>query len=170
NATLHPFIRNTVASMEFGPVLHNKRHNRTNDGGNIRRTSYTFQLATAVLFQNPIQMFAIAPNNLEDAPKVAIDFMKEVPTTWDEVQYIDGYPGKYCVIARRHVDKWYVVGINATKETLKLKVNLPMFEGKQVFKYADDTDGDTQLEKVTINKKGNTTLTIATGGGVILTN
>ncbi len=45
-----------------------------------------------------------------------------------------------------------------------------MFEGKQVFKYADDTDGDTQLEKVTINKKGNTTLTIATGGGVILTN
>ncbi len=170
SATLHPFIRNTVGSMEFGPVLLNKRHNRTNDGGSIRRTSYTFQLATAVLFQNPIQMFAIAPNNLKDAPKAAIDFMKQVPTTWDEVQYIDGYPGKYCVIARRHADKWYIVGINATKETLKLKVNLPMFENKQVFKYADDVDGNTQLEKVSVNKKGNTTLTIATDGGVILTN
>lgn len=170
NATLHPFIRNTVGSMEFGPVLLNKRHNRTNDGGSIRRTSFTFQLATAVLFQSPVQMFAIAPNNLEDSPKAAIDFMKEVPTTWDEVQYIDGYPGKYCVIARRHADKWYVVGINATKETLKLKVNLPMFENKQVYKYADDAEGKTKLEKVSINKKGNTILTIVTDGGVILTN
>lgn len=170
NATLHPFIRNTVGSMEFGPVLLNKRHNRTNDGGSIRRTSFTFQLATAVLFQSPVQMFAIAPNNLEDSPKAAIDFMKEVPTTWDEVQYIDGYPGKYCVIARRHADKWYVAGINATKEPLKLKVSLPMFENKKVYKYADDAEGNTKLEKVSINKKGNTTLTIVTDGGVILTN
>ena len=36
----------------------NKRHNRTNDGGTIRKTTDVFQLATAVLYQNPIQNFA----------------------------------------------------------------------------------------------------------------
>lgn len=61
NACLHPFIRNAVGSMEFGGTFLNKRYNRTNDGGTTRRTSDVFQLATAVLFQNPIQNFALAP-------------------------------------------------------------------------------------------------------------
>ena len=64
NATLHPFIRNAVGCMEFGGVFLNKRLNRGNDGGTTRRTTDIFQLATAVLFQNPIQNFALAPNNL----------------------------------------------------------------------------------------------------------
>ena len=68
NACLHPFIRNTVGCMEFGGSILNKRYNRTNDGGSIRKTTDAFQLATAVLFQNPIQNFAITPNNLTDAP------------------------------------------------------------------------------------------------------
>lgn len=70
NATLHPFIRNAVGCMEFGGVFLNKRLNRGNDGGTTRRTTDIFQLATAVLFQNPIQNFALAPNNLADAPGV----------------------------------------------------------------------------------------------------
>ena len=59
NATLHPFIRNAVGCMEFGGVFLNKCLNRSNDGGTIRRTTDIFQLATAVLFQNPIQNFAL---------------------------------------------------------------------------------------------------------------
>ena len=100
NACLHPFIRNTVGCMEFGGTLLNKRLNRTNDGGCVRKTTDVFQIATAVLFQNPVQNFAIAPNNLTDAPEEIINFMKDVPTTWDETAFIDGYPGKYCVLAR----------------------------------------------------------------------
>lgn len=104
NACLHPFIRNTIGCMEFGGTFLNKRLNRNNDGGSIRKTTDVFQLATAVLFQNPIQNFALAPNNLTDAPQVCLDFMKQVPTTWDETRFIDGYPGKYVVLARRHAD------------------------------------------------------------------
>ena len=70
--------------------------------GSRRVTSDVYALATAVLFQSPVQHFALAPNNLTDAPSWAIDFMKEVPTTWDEVRFIDGYPGKYVILARRH--------------------------------------------------------------------
>ncbi len=128
NATLHPFIRNTVGSMDFGGSALNKYYNADNaPRGSRRVTLDVYALATAVLFQSPVQHFALAPNNLTDAPSWAIDFMKEVPTTWDEVRFIDGYPGKYVILARRHGDKWYIAGVNAQKETLKLKVNLPMF-------------------------------------------
>ncbi len=104
NTCLHPFIRNTVGCMEFGGCFLNKRLNRNNDGGTIRRTTDIFQLATTVLFQNPVQNFALAPNNLKDVSPVCMDYMKAVPTTWDETRFIDGYPGKYVVLARRHGD------------------------------------------------------------------
>ena len=169
NATLHPFIRNAVGSMEFGPVLLNKRHNRENNGGTIRKTSDIFQIATAVLYQSPVQMFALAPNNLQDAPALAIDFMKKVPTTWDETRYIDGYPGKYAVIARRHQDKWYVVGFNATKEPITLKkVNLPMFSIKTIQRYNDDKQLKPKLDNLKVSKDGNVSITIQPNGAVIL--
>ena len=131
NATLHPFIRNSVGCMEFGGTFLNKRLNRANGqpdargriGGTERKTSDAFQLATAVLFQNPIQNFALTPNNLEDAPAAAIEFMREVPTTWDETRYIAGTPSKDAVIARRCGSTWYVGAVNAVDETLELDVN-----------------------------------------------
>ena len=131
NATLHPFIRNSVGCMEFGGTFLNKRLNRANGqpdargriGGTERKTSDAFQLATAVLFQNPIQNFALTPNNLEDAPAAAIEFMREVPTTWDETRYIAGTPSKDAVIARRCGSTWYVGAVNAVDKTLELDVN-----------------------------------------------
>ena len=129
NATLHPFIRNAVGCMEFGGCFLNKYLNRMNARRPIRRTSDEFELATAVLFQNPIQNFALAPNNLEDAPAYCLDFLREVPTTWDDVRYIDGYPGKYAVVARRKGAKWYVAAINAdgTPYTLDLRTVAEQF-------------------------------------------
>ena len=123
NATLHPFIRNAVGCMEFGGCFLNKFLNKANARRPIRRTTDEFELATAVLFQNPIQNFALAPNNLEDAPAYCLDFLRDVPTTWDDIRYIDGYPGKYAVIARRKGVKWYVSAINAdeTPYSLDLK-------------------------------------------------
>ena len=169
NACLHPFIRNTVGCMEFGGTFLNKRYNRTNDGGTTRRTTDVFQLATAVLFQNPIQNFAITPNNLTDAPRLALDFLKEVPTTWDETVFLDGYPGKYCVLARRHGDRWYIAGINAQKEPLKLKLNLPMLrEGDRVALYSDTKSREPQLEQKTIQKPDETSVTIQPEGGIVL--
>ena len=120
NATLHPFIRNAVGCMEFGGCFLNKFLNKANARRPIRRTTDEFELATAVLFQNPIQNFALAPNNLEDAPAYCLDFLRDVPTTWDDIRYIDGYPGKYAVIARRKGGKWYVSAINADEATYKL--------------------------------------------------
>ena len=169
NACLHPFIRNTVGSMEFGGSVLNKRYNRTNDGGSIRKTTDVFQLAIAVLFQNPIQNFAITPNNLTDAPQPALDFLKDVPTTWDETVFIDGYPGKYCVLARRHADKWYIAGINAQKEPLKLTLNLPMLQkGDKASYYSDAKDRTLQLKDMEIKNPAEVKVVIQPEGGVVL--
>ena len=170
NATLHPFIRNTVGSMDFGGSALNKYYNADNaPRGSRWVTSDVYALATAVLFQSPVQHFALAPNNLTDAPSWAIDFMKEVPTTWDEVRFIDGYPGKYVILARRHGDKWYIAGVNAQKETLKLKVNLPMFSnGEKVRLFSDDKVLQGGVKQIGIGKKQELQLSIPCNGGILI--
>ena len=169
NACLHPFIRNTVGCMEFGGTFLNKRYNRTNDGGSVRKTTDIFQLATAVLFQNPIQNFAITPNNLTDAPQLALDFLREVPTTWDETVFLDGYPGKYVVLARRHADRWYIAGINAGKGPLKLELNLPMCrKGDKISYYSDTKDRAPQREDMEIKRPEKVKVTLQPEGGIIL--
>ena len=170
NATLHPFIRNTVGSMDFGGSALNKYYNADNaPRGSRRVTSDVYALATAVLFQSPVQHFALAPNNLTDSPSWAIDFMKEVPTTWDEVRFIDGYPGKYVILARRHGDKWYIAGVNAQKETLKLKVNLPMFSnGEKVRLFSDDKVLQGGVKQIGIGKKQELQLSIPCNSGILI--
>ena len=175
NGCTHVFIRNTVASMDWGGSALNKRYSTGNDRGTYRRTSDVYALATAVLFQSSVQHFALAPNNLKDAPAWAIDFMKQVPTNWDEVRFIDGYPGRYAIIARRAGNTWYVAGINADKQPLKKTITLPMFaKDTQLTVYADDPKyaSDPTLtgsvKTVKQNKKQQITLTIPENGGALI--
>ena len=170
NACIHPFVRNTVGSMDFGGSALNKRYSADNQHGTTRRTSDVFALAAAVLFQSAVQHFALAPNNLTDAPAWAIDFMKRVPTTWDEVKFIDGYPGKYIIMARRCGRQWFVVGINAEKEPLKKTITLPMFGvGSLLQLYSDDAQLNGSVKTIKQNKRQQLTITIPCNGGVVVT-
>lgn len=172
NACLHPFIRNAVGSMDFGGSALNKYYNAKNESrGSRRMTSDVFALATAVLFQSPVQHFALAPNNLTDAPAWAVDFMKQVPTTWDETRFIDGYPGKYVIMARRQGDRWYIAGANAQKETVKVKVSLPMLSaGSEVQLYTDNVSLQGSVRGVKLNKKSELQLNIPCNGGILIIN
>ncbi len=155
NACTHVFIRNVVASMDFGGSTLNKHYNADNQHGTTRRTSDVFALATAVLFQSSVQHFAMAPNNLTDAPDWAVQFMKDVPTQWDEVKFIDGYPGKYAIIARRAGQKWYVAGISAQKEPVNTKVDLSSFfeKGATVTTYTDDAQLNGKQVEMKLKKQ-----------------
>lgn len=169
NATLHTFIRNTVGSMDFGGSALNKYYDASNKRGTHRVTSDVYALATAVLFQSAVQHFALAPNNLTDAPAWAIDFMKNVPTTWDEVKFIDGYPGKYAIIARRTGSKWFIVGINADDQPLKTTLQLPMFEkGTSLQMYSDDAQLNGSVK--TLKAKKQIAVTIPKNGGLVIVN
>lgn len=169
-ASLHPFIRNAVGSMEFGGVLLNKYLNKGNTKGQLRLTTDAFQLATSVLFQNPVQMFGLTPNNLVDVPAFELDFLRNVPTTWDETVFIDGYPGKYSVLARRNGQKWYVAGVNAEKTAKELKIKLPMLAGQSITMYNDKADKETYTTSVKVSKNGQLSITIQPNGGFVITN
>ena len=169
NATIHAFVRNTVGSMDFGGSALNKRYSADNQHGTVRKTSDVYALATAVLFQSAVQHFALAPNNLTDAPAWAIDFMKQVPTTWDEIKFIDGYPGKYVIMARRCGTKWYVVGINADEQPLKKTITLPMFQqGESLNVYSDDAQLNGSVKTLKQNKKQQMMVTIPQNGGIVI--
>ena len=168
-ATLHPFIRNSVASMEFGGVVLNDYLNKGNEQGQKRQTTDAFQLATGVLFQSPVQMFALTPNNLHDVPEFELDFMRHLPTTWDETVFIDGYPGKFSVLARRHGQKWYIAGVNAESTVKELTLDLPMLAGEEVAMYNDDSDNLTYMEQVEVSEDGEFSITIQPNGGFVLT-
>jgi hypothetical protein len=173
NAATHAFIRNTVGSMDFGGSALNEFYNSDNipNKGSKRRTSDVFALATAVLFQSGVQHFALAPNNLTDAPAWAIDFMKEVPTTWDEVRFLEGYPGKYVVFARRKGSKWYIAGINAQKETLKIKIKLSMVSAGTTLKYYfDDEELNGKVKTLKLKNNNEVEIKIPYNGGVVLLN
>ncbi len=173
NGCLHPFIRNAVGSMDFGGSALNEFYNANNTPGRgtKRMTSDVYALATAVLFQSAVQHFALAPNNLTDAPAWAINFLEEVPTTWDEVRFIDGYPGKYVVLARRHGETWYVAGINAQKETQELTVKLPMIAAGSNYRiYSDDAALNGKLETERLAKSQEINISIPGNGGLLIVN
>lgn len=178
DATFLPFLRNAVGNMDFGGSTLNWYYNKYNQpgkGGGHRITSDVFALATAVLFQSPVQHFSMAPGNLTDAPAWALDFMKQVPTTWEDIRFIDGYPGKYVVLARKSQQgKWYLTAINGTKETLKLKLPVDMFAvGQTVNVYSDKATKEVtpvgSVKKVKIGKKQTMEAVIPVNGAFLVT-
>lgn len=178
DATFLPFLRNAVGNMDFGGSTLNWYYNKYNQpgkGGGHRITSDVFALATAVLFQSPVQHFSMAPGNLTDAPAWALDFMKQVPTTWEDIRFIDGYPGKYVVLARKSQQgKWYLTAVNGTKETLKLKLPVDMFAvGQTVNVYSDKATKEVtpvgSVKKVKIGKNQTMEAVIPVNGAFLVT-
>ncbi len=200
DAATHPFIRNAIGCMEFGGCFMNRHIHKGNKGGNTRRTTDVHELATCILFQNPIQNFAITPENLGDnseeavkmagkkaktfdniaidfnmegapAPAKCMDFLKAVPTTWDETRFIDGYPGKYVVLARRHGNTWYIAGNNATGAALTVKITPDMLnlqKGDAVTLYSDNMK-TREPEKSEVKYNGKPiTITMADQGGFVI--
>lgn len=167
--TMHPFCRNAVGTMDWGGVLLNKYMSRDNKSRHPRYTTNIFEIASAFTNQSAIQCVAIQPNNLEELSQAELEFLKALPTTWDETRFIDGYPGKYVVLARRHGDQWYIAGLNGTKEAMKLTLDLPMLQGNTAKLFIDNKKtGEPQLTELKVDKKGKAKIEMQPHGGIII--
>ena len=167
-ATIYPFTRNAVASMDFGPVFLNSRLSRTTGKGTIRRTTDAFEMATAVVFFSAVQHWGLAPDNLKEKPAYLFDFLRKVPTTWDETRLIDGYPGRYCVIARRKGTKWYIGAINGENQEMQIDVKLPMLAGKKVTIISDGKAPESVLGTKYFDKSTIYHLKLSAKGGTVI--
>ena len=168
--TLHPFCRNATASMDWGGIIMNKWMSRDNKSRHTRKTTDIFEMASGITMQTSVQCVAMQPNNLTELPQFEMDFLRQLPTTWEETRFIDGYPGRYVILARKATNgKWYVAGLSAQKEPLTLTLDLPMFAPGQTLQYYVDSKlGEPMLTTLKIDKKGRAKVTIQPNGGLIL--
>ena len=169
--TLHPFCRNATASMDWGGIIMNKYMSRDNKSRHTRKTTDIFEMASGIIMQTSVQCVAMQPNNLTELPQFEMDFLRQLPTTWEETRFIDGYPGRYAILARKSTQgKWYIAGLNAQKEPLTLTIDLPMFAPGGTLQYYVDSSktGEPTLTTLNIDKRGRAKVTIQPNGGIIL--
>ena len=170
--TIHPFLRNAIGSMDWGGTIMNKRMSCDNQSRHFRRTGDVFEMASAIMNQSSLNCIAIYPNNLDELPADELEWLKTVPTTWDETRFIDGYPGRYAVLARRHGSRWYIAALNGTNEPIKLTLQLPMLAGQKVDAIIDQKQKSDlpqgEKKQMSVSKSGIINITLPSlGGGII---
>ena len=165
--TLHPFCRNATGAMDWGGVIMNKYLSKDNKSRHSRKTTDIFEMASGIVMQTSVQCVAMQPNNLSELPQFESDFLRGLPTTWQETRFIEGYPGKYVVLARKSTDgKWYIAGLNAQKEPVTLTLDLSQYSLTDL--YIDNKKQEPMLTKLKTDKKGKARITIQPNGGMII--
>ncbi|MEO5910517.1 MAG: glycoside hydrolase family 97 catalytic domain-containing protein [Pelobium sp.] len=154
-------IRNVFDPMDFTPMALYKIPNIK------RRTTSTFELATSVLFLSGIQHFAETPDGMAHMPEFVKDFLRALPTHWDDVKFLDGYPGKDYVVARKGNGKWYIAGINGEGTAKKIKLDLSELPSKNMVLISDGENGTMKSEKISI-RDNKIEIALQPNGGFVL--
>jgi hypothetical protein len=159
-----PFTRNIFDPMDFTPVVLDRIKSVE------RRTSSAFELALSVLFTSGIQHYAETPEGMAKAPDSVREFLRQVPGIWDDVQFVDGFPGKYVVIARRGNGRWFLAGINAQRSDRTLELSLAGLPVKNGTLITDLGDANLSFrsERVQVNPGQKLVLTLRGRGGFVV--
>ena len=161
HATTIPFTRNVFDPMDFTPM------NLTKIPNIKRKTTAAFELALSVVFQSGIQHFAESPDGMAQVPDYVKAYLQGLPSSWTDTRLLDGYPGKFVVMARKANSKWYIAGLNGEANDKTIQLNLKDFGAKKATIFADDSaltsfeTKELQLDKTPVEMK-------AYGGFVIV--
>jgi hypothetical protein len=158
-----PFTRNIFDPMDFTPMCFSGIPKIK------RSTTNAFELALSVLFLSGIQHYVEIPKDMAKQPDYVKDFLKELPASWDDVRFIDGYPGKLVVIARKAGKTWYVAGINGENIEKNISVQLPFLKKTQSGELiSDGADNNFSSQKITISPKQGISITLKGNGGFVI--
>ncbi|MFO7447382.1 MAG: glycoside hydrolase family 97 catalytic domain-containing protein [Ignavibacteriaceae bacterium] len=162
HCTMIPFTRNLFDPMDFTPV------NFSGIPNIIRKTTGGFEIALSVLFTSGIQHIAETPAGMAAQKDFIQDYMKTLPQTWDDVKFIDGFPGKFVVMARRKGDTWYIAGINAenTERTVTLDGSFISKNSKGII--ITDSENKKEFVKRDIDFSKPFDVTIYPDGGFVI--
>jgi len=128
------------------------------------------QLAMYVVYESPLQMLADSPSNYLREPEM-MEFLKPVPSEWDDSKALAGKIAEYVVVARRSGRDWYVGAMtNWTPRELELDLSfLPAgsfaMEAYQDGVNADRFGSDYKQVKSRVSKTTKLKLKLAPGGG-----
>jgi len=159
--TILPFTRNVVGPMDYTPVTFS-------DDNHPHLTSNAHELALSVLYESGIVHFADGVDSYKSMPEDITDFLKNVPVVWDDINLIEGYPGKYAVLARKNNNDWYIAGINGETADKTVKIDLS-FLGEGEFDMLLIKDGKTarefSIEKRSVTSNQSLDITMSEYGG-----
>jgi hypothetical protein len=161
-ATL-PFVRNVFDPMDFTPVYFSEIPNVQ------RKTTQGFELALAVLFHSGVQHYAEKPEGMRAMPEYIQAVMRDIPVAWEETQFIDGYPGKYAVMARKVKDTWYIAGINGESTDRSLSLDLSFLKQAKGTLITDGADSRSfSQQEIAIDGTGAFNITVKGNGGFVI--
>jgi alpha-glucosidase len=134
------------------------------------------ELAMFLLIQSPFIVACDSPDHYRNADgsyQPGMDFLKALPTVWDETRGLAGEVGKYIVEARRNGNKWYLAAVS-NSEARQLSVSLG-FLGKGAWKvtlWQDAPDSDVNAEHLvkvekTVRSTDTLHLKLAPAGGMV---
>lgn len=162
HCTMLPFTRNVFDPMDFTPM------NLYRIPTSVKRqTTSGFELALSVIFQSGIQHYAESPAGMSQMPDYVRKFLQGVPSIWEDIRFIDGFPGEFVVLARKSGNKWYVAGINGQGKDKTVEVDLSAFGKKSATIISDSSDKSLEEKRLAITKKQSLTMS-ANGGFVIV--
>jgi hypothetical protein len=157
-----PFTRNVFDPMDFTPVVFGEIPGRQ------RVTTNSFELALSVLFLSGIQHYAETAKGMEKVPDYLKQYLKDIPVSWDQSKFIDGYPGKLVIIARKTGYTWYVAGINGENKEKNIPVDLSFINAKNGELISDITHRETKKEVIQLPDDKIVDLHLLGNGGFVM--
>jgi alpha-glucosidase len=131
----------------------------------------TAELSKFVIYESPLTVVCDHPDNILNQP--GADFLKIVPTVWDDIKFLDGYPGDYVAIAKRSGENWFVgVMNNSTGKSIELKLDFLPSGDYEAETWADTKNSDEnpmELKKTihSVRSGERMKITLAKNGGFV---
>lgn len=156
NCTL-PFTRNVIGSMDYTPAAFTAKN---------RITTTAHELALPFVFESGWNVMADVPEAYLNSP--AREALKNVEAAWDKTQFLDGYPGRFVVMARQKGKRWAVAGINAGEaRTVEIDLRSMISNEATVSVYTDDVEGKTIVPQTFNTLKKKLSLPMRPNGGFV---
>ena len=160
-----PYTRNVIGPMDMTPVLFTLG-TLTNGSGATRTSTDAQELALSVVTESGIFHFADKPEAYNAC--IGKSFLQTVPSAWDDIHFIDGYPGESAIFARRKGNDWYVAGISAlAAKTMTISLSF-LKSGPYTVDLYKDSSGTTRTmtkQTITLNTSTPFSVWVNTNGG-----
>jgi len=129
-----------------------------------------FQLAMMVVYESAFTVFCESPYNVRNQP--GSDFLKGIPTSWEETKVLEGMPGENIVVARRSGDTWYIGGMSLNQREYIITPDFLSPGDHEAIIWSDAPDAAVNPRKLVrkvarVNNQTPVTIQVAPNGGFV---
>ncbi len=167
------FTRMLAGQMDYTPgaFLNVTKEQYKNQTPAVVWNTRVAELSKFVIYESPLTVVCDNPDNILNQP--GSDFLKIVPTTWDNIKFLGGYPGDYVAIGKQSGDKWFIgVMNNSIGKTIDLNLAFLPAGNYEAETWSDTKNSNKEPKEirkaiVSIKSPGIMKVTMAKDGGFV---